>query len=138
MMCAITAWAEPIDWLRAENGVPFEQSTAFSGCSLAESLADQKAYKLALLRAQANVARAKYVTVSGEEHITAGQHGNDDYKMTLFEASSAVLGQLDVVAQELTEIDKARQLCLLVIERRKKVGYEIHENIFVSHAFIPG
>ena len=119
MICAVTAWAEPVDWLRAENGIPLEQSTAFAGCSPAESLADQKAYKVALLRAQANIARAKHVTVSGEEHITAGQQGNVDYKMTVFEASSAFLGQLDVVDKEITEIDNVRQLCLLVIERIK-------------------
>lgn len=122
MVCAVTAWAEPVDWLRAENGVPYGQATAFSGCSPAESLADLKAYKMALLRAQANAARAKHVTVSGEEHITAGQHENADYKIKIFETSNAFLGQLDVAVQEITEIDNVRQLCLLVIEHRKRVG----------------
>jgi dihydroxyacetone kinase len=118
MFCAVTVWAESIDWLRAENGVPYEQSIAFSGCSPAGGLADQKAYKIALLRAQANVARAKQATISGEEHITAGQHGSAGYKIKIFETSSAFLGQLDVLVQEIIEIDNMRQLCLLVIECR--------------------
>jgi hypothetical protein len=122
VMCAATAFGKPVDWLRAENGVPLEQTIAFAGCSPIKSLADQKAYKAALLRAKANIARAKHATVSGEEHITSGQQGNEDYKMTVFEMSSAFIDHLEVVDKEITQIDNVRHLCLLVIEHEKREG----------------
>ena len=122
LICGVSAWAEPVDWIRAEGGIPFDQTIAYSGCSPATSLADQKAYKVALLRAQANIARSRNVMVSGEEHLAAGQQGKTDYKMIVYETSSGFLNQLAVVNQEITKIDNVRQLCLLVIENSKKGG----------------
>lgn len=119
MLCGVTAWAEPIDWRRAEGGVSFEQTIAFSGCAPVQSFADHKAYKVALLKAQANIVRTRNIEVSGEEHMTTGLQGNVDYKRIVSETSSAFLDPLIVVNQEIIVIDNVRQLCLLVIERNK-------------------
>lgn len=69
LVCGVTTWAEPIDWRRAEGGIPFEQTIAFSGCAPAQSVADQKAFKVAILKAQANISRTRNIEVSGEEHL---------------------------------------------------------------------
>ena len=116
LISGMTAWAEPIDWLRAEGGVPFERAVAFSGCAPSGSLTDKQAYKVALLRAQANIARTKHVTVSGEEHMT-DQQGSASYNLTVFETTGDFLNPIMVVNQEITDIDNVQQLCLLVIER---------------------
>jgi hypothetical protein len=115
LMLCMSAGAETFDWLGAEAGVQYEQSNAFSGCAKAESVADQKARKVAILKAQANMSRARYITIAGEEHLF-GVRGNDRYGAKIVETTETFIAKLSVVKEEFTQIDNGLQLCVLVAE----------------------
>jgi hypothetical protein len=122
MSLSMHAWAETFDWRSAEKGIPFESTVAFSGCTPSASLSDQRAYKIALLRAQTNMTRTRNIEVSGEEHMATGLQGTTEYKKTIVETAEDFIQPLVVVNQQLTVLDKVEYLCLLVVERSKKEG----------------
>jgi len=118
LLCAVAAGAEARGSPHAERGIPADQAGAFYGCAPAASLADRKARNIALLRAQAALARAKHVTVSGEEHLATGrQMGSGRYSMVVSETSEVFLAPVMVVKEEIMQIDNnVSQLCVLVAE----------------------
>lgn len=108
--------AESFNWENAENGVSIGQALAFPGCAPSTSITDQKARKVAILKAQARIARTRSITVSGEEHSKT-QQGGDNYKMTVVEVVSSYLRPVTVVREEITNIDGIQNLCVLVVEK---------------------
>lgn len=119
LLCSVAAGAEARGLPHAERGIPIDQANAFSGCAPAASLADRKARNIALLRAQAALARAKHVTVSGEEHLATGrQIGSGRYSMVVSETSEVFLAPVIVVKEEIMQIDNVSQLCVLVAESK--------------------
>jgi hypothetical protein len=118
VLCCVTAGAEPINWDRAEGGVSVVQGTAYSGCAVAGSIADVRARKVAILRAQANIVRSRHLLVSGVEHAKVNnQETGSSYSLKVVEESSDFLRQVVVVDEELAMISNVRNLCVLVVEQ---------------------
>lgn len=116
LMCCLSAGAEPFDWQGAESGVHYRQSVAFAGCAKAETLSDLRARKVAILKAQANITRTRFVAVSGEEHLATGGPGDGHYRATVIETSASFMPQIMVVKEDVAFFENARHLCVLVAE----------------------
>jgi hypothetical protein len=116
LLCSPDAGAESVDWIRAERGIQFGGSIAFSGCAPAKSISDGGARKIARLRAQANLARSRSVSISGEEHMFTDRQDNARYDMAVSETTGAFLHPVTVVREIMTQSGTVSELCLLVVE----------------------
>lgn len=109
----ITAPALSADWTEAEEGVQVNGQMAFPGCAPARSIVDEKALKIATLRAQANVARSQSKMVSGEEQLLYGKN-KDQYKVTIYETNEAYMNKVSIIERKIAPIDGVEQLCVLI------------------------
>jgi hypothetical protein len=100
------------DWIAAESGIRVGSTKAFAGCTPSSTEADENVQKIAILKAQANIARSRNIDVSGEEHISG-----DHYSNTISEISASTIHPLSVIEQELALIDGRLNLCVLVVEK---------------------
>lgn len=112
LLC-ITAPALSADWTEAEEGVQENGQMAFPGCAPAESIVDKKALKIAILRAQANVARSQSNVVSGTEQLLIGKN-KDQYKVTIYETNEAYMNKVSIIDRKMAQIDGLEQLCVLI------------------------
>lgn len=108
--------ASGINWLEAEDGVAHGQSVAYAGCAPARARDYLQARKAAILKAQANFAKHQRRSVSGEEHAMANSQGETIYKVRITETAETYLRPVKVVEEEITHVDGAQQLCVLVME----------------------
>lgn len=123
MLYGASAEAAQVDWMSAANGIATERGVAYSGCSQAVSATDSKARKVALMRAQANIARMRSTAVSGEERLSvnSGAGNVSRYSLSVVEESDDFILPLVVMEEELVVVDNVSNFCVLVIEQKPGV-----------------
>jgi len=113
---ASIAAADSFYWMAAEKGVFHKSGIAFGGCAPADSLTDEKAKNAATIRARANIAKSRSLSVSGEERLATFQSGDTRYSATVTESTSAPVRPIKIVEEKLEMIDGVSNICVLIVE----------------------
>jgi hypothetical protein len=115
-MWFLTSKALPLGWVFSNESVRVGDAIAFPGCASAKTIDDSSALKLAVIRAQANLARWKNVTITGTEQ-SKSNNNESHYSLTVSETAEAYMRPVVIVDRQLAVIDETSQLCVLVTER---------------------
>ena len=119
MLMSAAPMAEPIpdDWVLKERVLLNDGTPAYTGCAIESASARQ----IAILRAEAGLARTRSTVVSGSEHLRSVSPKKDgEYHVSINETAASIVLPVSVLAEATTQADGERLICVLVVEIRNQ------------------
>lgn len=106
--------ADGIDWVAAEKGILYNGDLVFSGC-VRTDLRTNQSMKIAAMKARANIAKTRGLTVDGHESLAiAGKEST--FSSVITETASANLRPIKIVFEEMVMVEHLSEYCVLVKE----------------------